>query len=201
MQTVRELVLRRKSFSLQTRATSYHFSLNSSQLQHLVQDLQKTTRKGDIVMTLCDSVQNAVSGLLACVMTGRIFAPVSIAMTESEMDKTAGVLKPAKIIGRYPTWNAASRPSDEAETAAVPADPVLPDDPAFVFTTSGSTGTPKAVVLTNRNIMTNVASIQETLQLTEKDHVLMVKPFTYASTVVGEFLVGLAAGAKMSFFR
>ncbi len=63
---------------------------------------------------------------------------------------------------------------------------VKPSDLASIIYTSGSTGTPKGVMLTHANIVTNVASICEYLQLTDRDIQMVVLPFFY---VMGKSLL------------
>jgi long-chain acyl-CoA synthetase len=50
---------------------------------------------------------------------------------------------------------------------------------AVILFTSGSTGTPKGVMLSHHNIHWNTSSIVEYLELTEKDRMMVVLPFSY----------------------
>ncbi len=72
-----------------------------------------------------------------------------------------------------------------------------PEETAVIIMSSGSTGKPKGVMLSNRNLLSNVDSIQDYLKLTEDDHVLISKSFGYSSTITGEWLTALKAGAHL----
>ena len=61
-----------------------------------------------------------------------------------------------------------------------------PSDLSCIIYTSGSTGTPKGVMLTHANIVANVVSICEYLQLTDADIQMVVLPFFY---VMGKSLL------------
>ena len=63
---------------------------------------------------------------------------------------------------------------------------ISPSDLSCIIYTSGSTGTPKGVTLSHANIVANVASICEYLQLTDRDIQMVVLPFFY---VMGKSLL------------
>lgn len=71
------------------------------------------------------------------------------------------------------------------------------DDLAALVYTSGTTGDPKGVMLSHTNLVSNVRSIIEYLELTERDTVGMVLPFYY---VYGNSVLHthLAAGATIA---
>lgn len=58
--------------------------------------------------------------------------------------------------------------------------PLPEHSPAAILYTSGTSGRPKAVVLSQRNLAANTASIVEYLQLTERDSILALLPFYYS---------------------
>ena len=71
-----------------------------------------------------------------------------------------------------------------------------PSDLSCIIYTSGSTGRPKGVMLTHANIVANVASICEYLQLTDREIQMVVLPFFY---VMGKSLLNtiFAAGGTV----
>ena len=73
---------------------------------------------------------------------------------------------------------------------------VSPTDLGSIIYTSGSTGRPKGVMLTHANIVANVNSICQYLQLTDSDIQMVVLPFFY---VMGKSLLNtiLAAGGTL----
>ena len=55
-----------------------------------------------------------------------------------------------------------------------------PDEPATIIFTSGSTGDPKGVVLTHRNVLSNIHQIRERIPLGSDEVVLGVLPFFHS---------------------
>ncbi len=74
---------------------------------------------------------------------------------------------------------------------------IPPAETAVVFMSSGSTGRPKGVLLSDRNLLSNVGSILDYVRLTEEDRVLLSKSLAYSSTITGEWLAALQAGAHL----
>jgi len=68
---------------------------------------------------------------------------------------------------------------------------VQPDDIAFIQFSSGSTSEPKGVVLTHKNIMTNIRAIIEGAQLTSQDSFFSWMPLTHDMGMIGYHLTPL----------
>jgi long-chain acyl-CoA synthetase len=75
-----------------------------------------------------------------------------------------------------------------------------PPETSVIFMSSGSTGKPKGILLSDRNMLSNVRSIQEYIHLTADDRVLLTKSFGYSSTITGEWLLALDKGADLFLF-
>jgi len=69
-----------------------------------------------------------------------------------------------------------------------------PDDIAFIQYSSGSTSDPKGVVLTHRNLCTNIRAIVESCGWAEDDISLSWMPLTHDMGLIGYHLSVLAAG-------
>ncbi len=69
-----------------------------------------------------------------------------------------------------------------------------PDDIAFIQYSSGSTSEPKGVVLTHRNLCTNIRAIVESCGWTKDDISLSWMPLTHDMGLIGYHLSVLAAG-------
>lgn len=72
---------------------------------------------------------------------------------------------------------------------------------AMIMSTSGTTGVPKGVLLSHKNILSNLSDIGEYFKLTEKDHILIGRPLYHAAVMTGEFLYGLMRGCRISFYN
>ncbi|AKD53905.1 beta-ketoacyl synthase N-terminal-like domain-containing protein [Spirosoma radiotolerans] len=66
------------------------------------------------------------------------------------------------------------------------------DDTAFIQFSSGSTGSPKGVVLSHKNLLTNIAAIVEGAALKPTDRALSWMPLTHDMGLIGFHLVPLA---------
>jgi len=69
-----------------------------------------------------------------------------------------------------------------------------PDDPAFIQFSSGSTSDPKGVVLTHRNLLTNINAIIEGTKFTPADVSLSWMPLTHDMGLIGFHLSMMASG-------
>ncbi|CAM4435311.1 class I adenylate-forming enzyme family protein [Paenibacillus tarimensis] len=70
-------------------------------------------------------------------------------------------------------------------------------DTGVVLFTSGSSGTPKGVMLSFRNILSNVQSILLYYPLGRHDKVWISRPLTTPSAITGELLTALASGSSV----
>ena len=75
------------------------------------------------------------------------------------------------------------------------------DDLAFIMFTSGTTGVPKGVMLTHKNIISNIESISQYFNIASKDKILIARPLYHIAVMTGEFLYGLFCRAAIFFFR
>ena len=87
---------------------------------------------------------------------------------------------------------------DEITDISRPGTPhaAAPDDVAFVQYSSGSTSEPKGVVLTHRNVMTNIDAIASGIDAHPEDSSLSWMPLTHDMGLIGFHLVPLATGAE-----
>ena len=73
------------------------------------------------------------------------------------------------------------------------------DDPASIVYTSGTTGIPKGVVLTHRNIMSNVISTSSLFDLGPKDNFLSVLPLYHTFETTTGFLGPFYKGCVITY--
>lgn len=81
----------------------------------------------------------------------------------------------------------------DSQQAGVPH-PVQADDIAFIQFSSGSTSTPKGVVVTHRNLLTNIRDILNAMQMSNEDRMLSWMPLTHDMGLIGFHLTPVVAG-------
>ncbi|VAW52648.1 Polyketide synthase modules and related proteins [hydrothermal vent metagenome] len=68
------------------------------------------------------------------------------------------------------------------------------DDTAFIQFSSGSTSEPKGVVLTHKNILTNITAIIEGAKITQQDKLFSWMPLTHDMGMIGFHLTAIVIG-------
>ncbi len=88
-----------------------------------------------------------------------------------------------------------------AEKCAVPdtLPEISPDAPAEFLYTSGTTGKTKGVMLTHRNLIANVESINKKLEINSEDRMLSILPLHHAYEGTAGFLVPVSNGTLITF--
>lgn len=71
---------------------------------------------------------------------------------------------------------------------------IHPDDTAFIQFSSGSTSAPKGVVVTHRNLLTNINDILNAMQMRAEDRMLSWMPLTHDMGLIGFHLTPVVAG-------
>ena len=94
---------------------------------------------------------------------------------------TTAFLLPAALVGRI------YAPDDDADSVA-----------AVIFS-SGSTGVPKGVMLTHRNILSNVESVLQRFQLKDDDVIVGVLPFFHSFGFTGTIWLPLVGGLAVVY--
>jgi acyl-[acyl-carrier-protein]-phospholipid O-acyltransferase/long-chain-fatty-acid--[acyl-carrier-protein] ligase len=75
-----------------------------------------------------------------------------------------------------------------------------PDDPAVILFTSGSEGTPKGVVLSHRNILSNVAQAGARIDFGRTDKVFNVLPVFHSFGLTAGLILPLLSGVKIFLY-
>ena len=83
----------------------------------------------------------------------------------------------------------------------IPLNNVNLDDTASIVYTSGTTGIPKGVVLTHRNIMSNVFSVASLFDLGTKDNFLSVLPLHHTFETTAGFLGPFYQGCRITYAK
>lgn len=179
--------------------------------------LQKSELKQDdfVMMSFQDNIDFVVA-FWACVLGG--FVPVPISPPSAFKGKNSSLEKLINV------WNTLERPIMLCDTSMITNmknNDVYPecnqidmlnisvlrqssekgsinlastDKPAFIQFSSGSTNTPKGVILTHKNLLTNITGIIETAQLSSEDKVLSWMPYYHDMGLIGFHLTMVALG-------
>jgi long-chain acyl-CoA synthetase len=157
---------------------------------------------------------------LAVLATGAVVVPLDAQLRESEVGEILAAAEASHAVGdaRHLPVLAAARDSrrpalrllaldpdggvaswDQAQRlhAAAPSRPIpaKPDDLAVLLFTSGTTGQAKGVMLSHRNLLSNVEAVARTFEFGPGDRFLSILPLHHTFESTGGFLCPLRVGA------
>jgi len=89
----------------------------------------------------------------------------------------------------------------DALNGAVPTQPPQADDLAALVYTSGTTGKPKGVMLTHRNVLSNVQACVQRVQARDSDVFLSFLPLSHTFERTAGYYLPVAVGASVAFAR
>lgn len=180
----------------------------SGKLAALLQD--RGLAKGDIAIIWGPNCPQWVLTFFGCIRAGVTLAPLDMMSTGEFVDSVTSKIDPKiAFVSRY-------TPS-EHEQLDVPkilfeeledlirdqpdADPmdVDPADLVEIMFTSGTTGDPKGVMLTHRNLMSNVDSISRFIPGSGSDRLLSILPLSHMFEQMGGLLLALRVGANVTY--
>jgi long-chain acyl-CoA synthetase len=173
---------------------------------------EQGVKKGDRVAILCENSPEwavAYLGILAC---GGIAVGIDTRLTRGEMDNIVSHSEPRLVLSstRMAEHRLHAKPILlDAEVLSIAGKgavgesvvAVSPDDMAMLVYTSGTTGAPKAVMLTHRNITSNVLAAYRALPAGPRDRFLSVLPLTHMFELVGGLLGPLYCGATVTYLE
>ncbi len=172
---------------------------------------------GDRVILHTSSNEQFLDGFWACLLGGLVPVPVAVGSSDSHRLKLlqifASLGKPMVYtedgqrtrLQDYGKASGARALVDELNKRSLYVErvtdisrpgrehPVTADDIAFIQFSSGSTSTPKGVLLTHRNLLTNIRAMIEGAGFTEQDVALSWMPLTHDMGLIGLHLCMLAA--------
>ncbi len=173
---------------------------------------------GSELMLLLESDQQFMDAFWACQLGGIIPIPVAAGASPEHQHRilrifdtldNAQLLTNGKIMARLKLYADQQNLTDllqwirkrtiDVELIAFDAEkgrPVKPDpdDTALVQFSSGSTSDPKGVILSHRNLLSNILAIISAAQITLDDSVLSWMPLTHDMGIIGFHLVPLVLG-------
>lgn len=172
---------------------------------------------GDEVILFTGNNEQFVDGFWACLLGGMVPVPVAVGISDDHRHKLLRIFAMLRRPRVYTDQGQLARLDDFARlagtTEAVAAlraralvvegitdvsrpgtvREAAPDDVAFIQFSSGSTSDPKGVVLTHRNVITNIRAIVTAAAFTDRDVALSWMPLTHDMGLIGFHLTMLAA--------
>ena len=139
---------------------------------------------------LCQSDLASIMGMLACIASGKTAIPMPTRYGKEAYLKILKKGQPPALITDLLGELSVVKTNYTKVLQSV-------EHPAVILFTSGSTGEPKGVMLSEKNLMTNVQDILAYLPITSEDTFLISRPIYHASVLTGELLASLYSGAHI----
>lgn len=142
---------------------------------------------------LCRSEMAASMALLSCFAAGVTALPLSQRYGKLHCNKILDAIDPDAVI--------TDQDGDFQIIHIKDSSYVAPEvHPALIMCTSGTTGIPKGAMLTENNVMTNVADIASYFDIDNVDSILIARPLYHCAVLTGEFLTALVKGTRIRFY-
>lgn len=117
-----------------------------------------------------------------------------IVMNEQEDSETEGVLTYAKLMNLGIKAGAEHREAVERERERIG-----PDDLLTIIYTSGTTGTPKGVMLTHKNLVSNIHASAACIPISADSVFLSFLPFCHSFERMAGYYTAMSCGATIAF--
>ncbi|MBU4334443.1 MAG: AMP-binding protein, partial [Candidatus Omnitrophica bacterium] len=173
-------------------------------------------KKGDRVVIIMENRPEFVWSFLSAMYLGAVAVPLDVQYPPAQIKKLISHCGAKIVITQDSLYKLAEKAGakfcivadnksftrklsaykDEIEDAAGVLDE---DDLAALFYTSGTTGVPKAVMLTHKNLLSNVEAIGQLGIADEKDIVLSVLPLHHTYAFTSTLLLPLYLGGSISY--
>jgi len=159
-------------------------------------------KQGDVVAVQLNNQVELVIVLFAAWRLGATVTPLNPVLTGAEASHQvldAGSVLLITADGSGPLAQVLTIGTADLSSASVPAlVEGAAEDLALLIYTSGTTGQPKGVMLTHANLDAMTESFIEWLEITERDHSMLVLPLFHANGIVLGTLTPLRAGGQVS---
>lgn len=173
-------------------------------------------RPGDELILFTNSNEQFVDAFWACILGGIVPVPVAVGISDDHRAKLFRIFATLRRPYLYTERNLALRLErygeghdraleterllgrtlvvDDIEDIGTPGvlHAAAPDDVAFIQFSSGSTSDPKGVVLTHRNVLTNIRAIGAGYEKRDDDVALSWMPLTHDMGLIGFHLCMIA---------
>ena len=167
-------------------------------------------KKGDAVLIWAPNGPEWVAALLACSLTGVVAVPLDMKVKPefvrhivSETGAKAGIKsKYMSIETDILWWDTEDLPHLMKQTPPIFKEPEIHgDDLLEIVYTSGTTAAPKGVMLTNRNIVSNIASLSKVLKYEKDWRFLSVLPLSHMFEQTVGLFVPLFYGCSITYLK
>jgi long-chain acyl-CoA synthetase len=206
----------RDSVAFQIKQDDEYRKVKFSQTSDLIKKLRQAlvdlgVGKGDRVALISENRPEWPISYLAITSLGAIVVPLDAMLNKEEVlpllndsgakaiilsQKYQDYIQDLELAGK----NILMEEFDELAGVTSEALPSLDlDDPASIVYTSGTTGIPKGVVLTHKNIMSNVISVASLFDLGPKDNFLSVLPLYHTFETTAGFLGPFYKGCTITY--
>ncbi|MDH4186608.1 MAG: AMP-binding protein, partial [Nitrospira sp.] len=166
--------------------------------------------KGDAMLIWAPNSPEWVAALLACSLTGVIAVPLDMKVQPdfvrhiaAETGAKAGIK--SKFMGiksDFQWWDTEDLPRLIRQAPPIFKEPEIHgDDVLEIVYTSGTTAAPKGVVLTNRNIVSNIASLSKVLSYKKEWRFLSLLPLSHMFEQTVGLFVPLFYGCSITYLR
>jgi acyl-CoA synthetase (AMP-forming)/AMP-acid ligase II len=187
----------------------------------ILRHLQRAgAQPGDLLILHVASNEQFLDAYWACLYGGIVPVPVAVGISDEHKHKLLRIARQlgepllytdrklhdrlaafAAEQGETTLWDTIARRSfltdqlDDVSRAGSPAR-VAPEQTAFIQFSSGSTSEPKGVVLTHRNLLTNMDGACSALELRNDDVTLSWMPLTHDMGLIGFHLMAIYGGLQ-----
>lgn len=142
---------------------------------------------------LCSSEMTNAMVLLACFAAEVTAVPLSLKYGESHCNKILETISPDAIVMDVNNEIVVYKIKDNNYISPK-------EHPALIMCTSGTLGIPKGVMLSEKNIITNVSDISKYFSINKNDTILIARPLYHCAVLTGEFLVAIVNGSNILFY-
>ena len=151
------------------------------------------------------------AAFFGCQFAGRAVIPLSqilkpadlqFALADSAVDAVITTRSLAALLDGWDGRRLYAEDLDVPETPPPPPDtpdPTEPDSPAAILYTAGSEAQSKGVILTHRNLLSNLDSLKAIARLTPDDVYLGALPMSHAFALLGTLVAPVCLGARVYY--
>ncbi len=199
------------------RGESYTYRAVSEKVKRVAQGLRSLESHGsDRVGLLSENRPEWPIAYLAILAAGRTVVPIDANLKPAEINHiiedakldlvfVSGSFEQSLHIA-YPHTRLLSFENDSPNAWSrieLPSEKFAPsvNENAVLIYTSGTTGAPKVVVLTHRNLLSNIEGVEESLQFGPADLFLSVLPLHHTFEATCGFITPLVSGATVVYAR